>query len=433
MGPMTARALFPAVLLLLGAAGPVAEVEPDRFDAPQSVGTLGPAGIQVTGSINPTSANGLAPGDDDGFSFTMGAGGSLTATVDGGAGTTFVLGLATVGAPGGSLLGVVMGPAPLTLAIPGLLAGTDYRVGVTALGSGTAVPYALSLSAADSLPAWSGAESAGPVDEAEPDDTVAGATDLGDYTGPLHGRGTLSSVIPPDPENPVVGDVDVFRFRNILPVSARLVFQADPGLLVVEVDQLIFLGPLPVAISSFGEAGEVALPPLHPGAEYLVQIHADQGTAPLAYSFFLEPASPVPPADAEPLAILGASVRLPKGAGRGSFDLLGSFEPGLASQVPDGAVFSYAVRGVGDVFAAGLLEVDDRGRLRYKAPPGTAGLRFLVVDPYGGTFRLRGRGVDWGDAGDPADPTISLELALGDVLLTGTAEGTGKGRVLRVK
>src|SRR5688572_11917780 len=91
--PRTAVAV--ALLAVAAAAVPVLETEPNGFTTPgpQSVGTVGAAGLTVTGTIDPTSPTGLSPGDDDGFSFTMEAEGPLRAIVDDGAGGTFVLAL----------------------------------------------------------------------------------------------------------------------------------------------------------------------------------------------------------------------------------------------------------------------------------------------------------------------------------------------------
>ena len=427
------RHFLSAALLLAAAAPPVGEAEPDTFSAPQAIGVLGPEGLAVTGTLDPTDPTGLAPGDLDGFSFTTAADGPLSATLDAGGGT-WLLGLTREGPAGVEFLGAVTGPAPLVLSRPDLAAGPTYRVGVAALHDGSPLPYALSLAAVDDLPDWSGADLPGPVPGVEPDDSAATAADLGDFTGLLSASGSLSSAVHPNADEGYPGDTDTFRFRSVLPTAARLVFRADPGLLRVEFQQLVLVGAFPVLEATFGEVGEVALPPLLPGAEYLVQVRADLGNVPLAYTFFLEPAAAPPPAEPEPMTIRRATLRLGPAGPRTSFAVDAAFEPGLAAAVPDGASFSYAVRGAGEVFAEGLLRMDDLGRLRYLAPPGTPGLRSLLLDPFEGNLRLRGRGVDWGDSGDPGDPTVAVEVEVGGVRFGGEADGQVLGRrVLRVR
>src|SRR5258706_13692090 len=213
-----------AALLGAAAAGPgtVPETEPDGFTtpAPQAVGIVGPGGIAVSGTLDPTSPSGQEPGDNDGFSFAVAANGPFRAVVDDGAGTTFVLGLSVETSSGADLLATVIGPAPLTISRPLLTTGKVYRIGVAALGDGSPLSYSLGLFPEDAVPPWTGESCTGFVPEQEPDDDTASATWLGWFDRTLCGQGDIAVVAPIDSE--IVGVIDTFRFRDVLPLPARI-------------------------------------------------------------------------------------------------------------------------------------------------------------------------------------------------------------------
>jgi hypothetical protein len=428
---------LPVLLLALGAAaGTVQEQEPDGFTTPlpQAVGVVGTDGITVPGVLDPTSSTGLDPGDRDGFSFTMESAGPLSATVDdGGAGNVFVLALAREDPGGPVQLAAVLGAAPLTLSRPDLEAGPVYRVGVAALGDGSPLPYALDLRPVDSLPPWTGDVPQAPMQETEPDGSASEAVDLGDFTGVLWAQGSLSTVEPPG--SGATGDADTFRFRAVLPAAARVVADASPGLVVLEIQSLVFVGAQPILQVKFGGASEVVLPPLQPGAAYLLRVSAEQGAAPLAYALRVEPWAVPPPPPPEPLEIRRATLRFAEEDARCSFSVRGAFAPGTGLDVLPGAPFSYRVRGLQEAFAEGFLGEDARGRLRYRAPKGSTGLRTLVYDPARGTLSLKGRGLPLDGAVDPADPEVGVEVAIGGTRLAATGEGTFRagGRRLVLK
>ena len=415
--------------------GTVTETEPDGFTTPlpQATGVLGPSGISVEGTLDPTSPTGLDPGDRDGFSFAMQADGPFRAVVDDGAGGTFLLAVAEETADGPRVLAAVLGAAPLTLSRPALSADSSYRVGVAAFADGTPLPYALDLAAEDAIPPWTGETCTAWVPEAEPNGSALDATDLGWFDRVLCASGSVAAVSPPG--SGIAGDADTFRFRNVLPVPVRLAVTADPGLVDLEVQQLGFVGPQPLASASFGGATEILLPALQPGADYMVRVSARQGEDPLAYSFHLEPVAPPPRPPPTPLDLGRSLLRLGPGPGRSSFSVRASFEPGVGTGLATGDPFALRLRGWGQSFGEGLLRMDGLGRLRWRSAPGTPGLRTLLLDPFEGTLALRGGGLDLAGSVDPLDPTVSLELAVGDLRFAASEEGEFRPgrRVLRVR
>jgi len=431
------RALsVPAILLaalLAAAAPPIGEVEPNGFTtpAPQAVGVLGAAGIQVQGTLDPTSPSGGDPGDRDGFSFTMEAAGPFTAVVDdGGAGETFVLALVGDGPGGPVLLASSQGPAPLTLSRPGLETGVDYRVGVAAFSDGAPLAYDLSLTAESTLPPWTAAPCPGYAPEAEPNDGGPTATDLGDFTGILCAEGIQSAVSPPGSGDPA--DPDFFLFRNVLPTPVRFVFDADPGTLKVTIHFLGFVGPFPWIEDTFGGHREILTPALEPGGSYFVDVRAEQGTAPIAYRFHMEPSAPPPLPPPEPLELSRARLRLAPGP---SFRLKGTFQPGIGVDLGAGAPFTWRVRGLEGSVVSGEMRLTRRGKLRYRAPRGTPGLKALDFDPLRGRFSLRGKGLDLQGEYEPLDPEVLVHLDLDGTRLEAIEAGlfSRDGRVLRVR
>ena len=430
------RPIVPAAVLAIALAAfadPVGEVEPNGFSTPdpQAVGVLGAAGIQVQASLDPTSPNGADPGDRDGFSFTMEAAGPLTAIVDdGGAGKTFVLALAREDGEGLVQLASSQGPAPLTLSCPALEAGVGYRIGVAAYSDGSALPYDLSLSAASSLPAWTGLPCPGFVAEAEPNDDGVRALDLGDFTTVICADGAQSLVSPPGSGEPA--DPDFFLFRNVLPTPCRFTFEADPGTLKATIHRLGFVGTFPWIEKSFGGFTEIDTPALLPGMSYLVEVRAEQGTAPIAYRFHLEPVAPPPPPPPEPADLRRGRLRL---SPTPSFRLSGIFEPGLGGDLEAGVPVSFQVRGLAGEVASGVLTQTRRGKLRYRAPRGTLGLRALDFDPVRGRFLVRGSGVDLQGEVEPGDPMLSVLIDFGDLSVLASEEGqfSPDGQVLRVR
>ena len=434
----SARAAAVVALLAGAAAGipvMVAESEPNGFTtpAPQSLGILGPDGITVTGALSATSPTGLAPGDDDGYSFTPAADGPFRAVVDDGAGATFVLGLAEQAEGGPVLLAAVIGPAPLALSRPALKAGTVYRVGVAALGDGSALPYTLALDGTNAVPPWTGQPCDGTVAEVEPNADALTATDLGWFDRSLCGSGSLATVAPLGSEEP--GEIDTFRFRNVLPVTATLNVSADPGTIDLEVAQLSFVGTFPVASATFGSGTVLGLPKLEPGADYLVSVSGRSGTTPLNYSFFLEPVGPPSKPAQEPMDIVKATLRLGPDARRSRFSLVGAFDSGLGAGLEDGVPMDFFLRGGETTLGSGSLVLDDLGRLLWKAPKGYDGIRSFVFDPFLGSVTVKGRGVDLRGSVDPEDPAIFVDLDFGAFRLGTTEDGVfnRNRRVLKVK
>jgi hypothetical protein len=431
MRPLSLLAVL--AITLAAAADPVAEVEPNGFSTPdpQALGVLGAAGLEVSGALDPTSENGADPGDRDGFSFTMEAAGPLTAVVDdAGAGRTFVLALAREDEGGVVQIASVQGPAPLTLSCPGLEAGPGYRIGVAAFSDGTALPYGLTLSATSSLPAWTGQPCPGFVPEVEPNGDGSRALHLGDFVTVLCAEGVQSLVSPPNSGDPA--DPDFFMFRNVLPTPVRFVFEADPGTLRVTIHRLGFVGPFSWIEKQFGGYTEILSPALQPGMTYLVEVRAEQGTAPIAYRMHLEPSAPPPPPPPEPADLTRARLRLGPGP---AFRLNGTFEPGLGGDLEAGAPVGFVVRGLEGEIAAGVLTQTRRGRLRYRAPRGTMGLRALDFDPFRGRFSLRGAGLDLQGEVEPGDPLVSVLLDFGDLSVLAEEQGefSPDGLVLRVR
>lgn len=426
---------IPVILVaaVLAFADPVGEVEPNGFSTPdpQAVGVLGAAGIQVQASLDPTSPSGADPGDRDGFAFTMEAAGPLTAVVDdGGSGKTFVLALAREDVGGLVQLAASQGPAPLTLSCPALATGVVYRVGVAAYSDGTALPYELALSAASSLPTWTGAPCAGFIPESEPNGDGVAANDLGDFTTVICAEGVQSLVSPPGSGDPA--DPDFFLFRNVLPTPCRFTFEADPGTLKVTIHRLGFVGPFPFVEKVFGGFAEIDTPALLPGMSYLVEVRAEQGTAPIAYRFHFEPVAPPPPPPPEPADLLRGRLRLSPAP---SFRLSGTFEVGLGGELEAGVPVSFQVRGLEGEVASGVLTQTRRGKLRYRAPKGTPGLRALDFDPFRGRFSVRGAGVDLQGQVLPGDPVLSVLIDFGDVSVLASEEGefSPDFQVLRVR
>ena len=420
-------------LTLAAAADPVAEVEPNGFSTPdpQALGVLGAEGLEVAGALDPTSESGADPGDRDGYSFTMEAAGPLTAVVDdAGAGKTFVLALAREDAGGLVQIASSQGPAPLTLSCPGLEAGPVYRVGVAAYSDGAALPYGLVLSAASSLPAWTGQPCPGFVPEVEPNGDGTRALHLGDFVTVLCAEGVQSLVSPPGSGEPA--DPDFFMFRNVLPTPVRFVIEADPGTLKATIHWLGFVGPFPWIEKQFGGYTEILTPALQPGMTYLVQVQAEQGTAPIAYRIHFEPSAPPPPPPPEPADLTRGRLRLGPGP---AFRLIGSFEPGLGGHIEAGAPVQFVVRGLEGEIAAGVLRQTRRGKLRYRAPRGTMGLRALDFDPIRGRFSLRGAGIDLQGEVEPGDPLLSVLIDFGDLSVLAEEPGdfSPDGLVLRVR
>jgi len=413
---------FAACLAAAAASGlpPVPEQEPDSFSGPsappQALGTLDAGGLSVAGALDPTSPDGLAPGDDDGFSFSPAADGDFQATLSSAPGDFFVLALAREDEAGLVALAATSGPSPLVLAVPGLTAGATYRVGVAALGDGTPAAYQLDLAAvAEALPPWTGETCAGFTPEAEPDDTAVDAFPLGDFVRVLCASGSFDTIVPGGG-----GDVDTFRFRNVLPVPVRLAVTADPGQVTVEFQKVAFVGVGTVVSVTFSEAVALVLPALAPGQVYLVRLEGKQGTVPLNYSFHLEPSAPPGP------AVLGAPVeravlRMGEDPAEHSFTLRAGFPPGDFA-APTGSAVSCRVRGLADDALDDPIEVDRRGRYVYRGGK-RAGLRSLVLDPSLGRLTLRGKGADLAGEVDPADPAVSFEVRIGDLIVSGTADG----------
>ncbi|MCK6480387.1 MAG: hypothetical protein L6R43_09610 [Planctomycetes bacterium] len=427
--PCAAALLLAAGTVLSSPPAPVPETEPTGFTTPppQFLGLLGAEGLAVAGALDPTSPTGLDPGDRDGFSFTTGEAGPLAATLEAAPGATFLLALAVEGESGPRALGAVSGPAPLTLSVPDLEAGRTWRVGVAAFADGAPLPYTLTLSREDALPPWDGSLCPGETVAAEPDGSAAEAGDLGPFTGVRCARGTLDSVVPPGFEGE--GDEDFLRFRNVLPVAARLRFRADPGLLRVEAYALSFVGLSSIGAAAFGEAGALDLPALSPGADYFLRVRADQGEAPLDWSLVLEPLAAPREPEAAPLELTAARVRLQEP----SFRVDGTFPPGTGADLGSGVPLSWTLRGAGGEIGEGVLTQDGRGRLVHRAPAGTPGLRRLILDPLLGRFRMRGGGLPF--AAGAADPLLDLRLTLGGIEMAGEAEAEfragGKVLVLR--
>ena len=400
-----------------------AEPKGSTTPPPQAAGALGAEGIDMEGVLD--------PGDRDGFSFTVSSDGPLAATVEAAPGASFLVSLAREGADGPVGVASVMGAAPLTLAVPLLEAGAAFRIGVAALDVDAPLPYTLALRREAVLPGWSGEICGTPTPSAEPDGYPLAATDLGFFTGVLCGSGALDAVVVPGGEGE--GDEDHFRFRNVLPVPARLRFTTDPGLIRVEAQAVVFVGVQPFAAASFGEEGTLDLPALAPGSDYVIRVGADQGTAPLSYSFVLEPVAPPPGPEPEPLTVTRARVRLDPAGTRASFSVDGVFAAGTGLVLDASAPFAWSLRGAGQEFAAGLLTRDSRGRLVHRGLPGAPGLRLLRFDPVRGRVHLRGKGL--GFASDATDPSLDLLLTLGDLELAADPDGAfnGSGRVLVVK
>ncbi len=431
--PRTAASV--ALLAAAAAAVAVSETEPNGFTTPgpQPVGAVGAAGLNLSGVIDPTSPTGLSPGDDDGFSFTMEADGPLRAIVDDGAGGTFVLALGEETGSGLVLRAAVIGPAPLTLTRPMLAAGTVWRMGVATLGDGTPRPYTLFMDSEDEVPPWTGETVPAPVPEAEPNDFPVSATDLGWFDRRLWAEGDVAVVSPP--ESGITGDAEYFRFRNVLPVTATLKITADPGIVDVEVSQLVFVGTATVAAATFGSETTLGLPKLEPGADYLVRVSARTGAAPLHFSIFLEPVGPEPKPPPEPLDLEEAVLRMGPDAARSRFSLRGTFEDGLGVDLDETTSVILKVRGGETALASGKLAFDSLGRLSWKAPKGLTGIRRFLYDPYDGVVRIQGRGVDLaGDVG-PGDPAVFVEIDFGEFRLGTTEDGvfSRSGRTLRVR
>ncbi|NUN53371.1 MAG: hypothetical protein HUU06_11380, partial [Planctomycetaceae bacterium] len=340
-----AALLLAAGTVLSSPPAAVPETEPNGFTnpAPLFLGLLGAEGLAVEGTLDPTSPTGLDPGDRDGFSFTAGESGPFAATLEAAPGTTFLLALAVEGEAGPRSLGAVSGPAPLTLSVPDLEAGGTFRVGVAAFAGGDPLPYTLSLVREDALPPWEGTICAAETVAAEPDGSAGEAGDLGFFTGVLCARGSLETIVPPGFEG--AGDEDFLRFRNVLPVAARLRFRADPGLLRLEAYALSFVGLSSIGTAAFGEEGALELPVLAPGADYFVRVYADQGEVPLDWSLVLEPLAGPPEPEAAPLELSAARVRLPEPGT--SFRVDGTFSPGTGAGLEGGVPFSWGLRGAG--------------------------------------------------------------------------------------
>jgi len=426
------RPILPiSVLLAAGAAlavppAMVEETEPNGFTSPMDVGTLGVDGIEIDATLDPTSPTGLDPGDRDGFRFRMEAAGPFAATVDDGRGTPFVLALSRDTPNGAVQVAAVLGPAPLTLAVKALPTGIDHAVGVAALGDGNPLDYTLTLLPEDALPPWSGAPCIGFLPETEPNPAALQATDLGDFTGVLCATGTLSSVAPPSGGDE--RDIDLYRFRNVLPVPARLTVRADPGQIRVDVQELVFVGTSTFLTHTFGGEAVLEIPTLRPGATYLVQVAGDFGTTPLTYTMHLEPVAAEDENPPEPLEVNRAAVRLGPDPGRHSFRVNARFEPGLGVAFLPGVAFSYRVRGLSESYGEGIMVGDRAGRLRFKAGRGVPGLRRLVFDPFRGVLRMQGKGANLGAGVDPADPSLALEVTIGTLRLAAESEGKFRGK-----
>jgi hypothetical protein len=105
-----------------------------------------------------------------------------------------------------------------------------------------------------------------------------------------------------------------------------------------------------------------------------------------------------------------------------SFRLTGLFEPGLGGTLPAGIPFTYRVRGLEESIPAGLVRAKRRGRLVYRAPKGTPGLRSLVLDPVRGKVTMRGKGLEVQSNDDPLDPTLEVELDFDGLRFAAEAE-----------
>jgi len=423
--------------LLAGAAGAVSvtEAEPDGFTtpAPQAVGVVGSAGITITGTLDPTSPTGLAPGDSDGFSFTMESDGPFRAVVDDGAGGTFLVALVEQAESGLVLRSAVLGPCPLSLSRPLLAAGTVFRVGVAAFGDGTPRPYTLVLDPVDAVAPWTGESCAGVTPEAEPNEDAFEATYLGWFDRTLCASGDIAVVSPID--SGIEGDTDQFRFRNVLPVPVTLSITADPGQVDVVVERLVYVGSAPIASASFGSETTLGLPALEPGSDYLVRVSARQGTAPLHYDFHLEPVAQDPEPPPEPLDLAMAVLRIHPDAARSRFTFRGVAEPGFGVGLDEDTSLVLKVRGGETALASGSMTLDGDGRLLWKAPKGVTGIRTFSFDPFTGILKVKGKGVDLAGDVDPADPEIYIEADFGTERIAATATGTfsRNRRVLRVK
>jgi hypothetical protein len=227
-------------------------------------------------------------------------------------------------------------------------------------------------------------------------------------------------------------DPDLFLFRNVLPTPCRFTFEADPGTLKVTIHRLGFVGTFPWIEKSFGGFTEIDTPALLPGMSYFVEVRAEQGTAPIAYRFHFEPVAPPPPPPPEPADLKRGRLRLSPAP---SFRLSGTFEVGLGGELEAGVPVSFQVRGLAGEVASGVLTQTRRGKLRYRAPKGTAGLRALDFDPFRGRFSVRGAGVDLQGEVEPGDPVLSVLIDFGDLSVLAAEEGefSPDGQVLRVR
>ncbi|MHC4820262.1 MAG: hypothetical protein ACYTDX_00910, partial [Planctomycetota bacterium] len=413
----------------------VDELEPTSSSVPQQLGVLD-GGALLTGSLASTTPSGLDPADRDGYAFTLDAEGPLTITLEqlsGSGSPPFTLALVE-GEIGSSVQrAAILGEAPLTLSVAKVPADTNLRLLVGAFHDGEALDYGIEITPQASLPTWSGALCDPATEVSEPNDDLLAATDLGDFTGILCAGGSLDAVHPPAAEDE--SDRDVFIFRNVLPVPARLTVDADPGTTVVTVQQLVFIGVVPVASSRFGERSVLELPALEPGQQYGIEVTAEIGQAPLNYSFRLEPVAPPPPEPPAPLDILKADLRLDGSGQRGAFKIVAEFETQDLGSLFPGETLAWTIRGLEEGPIAGALQVDARGRYVYRAPRGSRGLRRLVMDPETGIAKLKGRRADLrGDVADE-DPAINVLLSLGEKRLAGEVEGerSPSGRRLRFR
>ncbi len=420
-----------AGLALAGGGTPVAEVEPDGFThpLPQPLGAVGPTPVCVEGTLDPTHPTGLEPGDRDGFSFTL-SGDAVAARLTSAVGASFMLALAedgNEGPPAG--IATVVGRSPLSLDVPGLVPGNTYRVGVAVFSDGAPAPYSLVLSAEDLLPPWSGDLCVAPAGETDPDTSLLDGTDLGDFSRILCGAGVLDAA---PPEEGVPGDEDRFRFRNLLPVPARLTVVADPGEVRVVVETLVFVGSVERASLSFGDVGVLDLAPLRPGATYVLRLSTPPGSPARAYSFHLEPVAAAPPEPGFPVDLAWARIRLHEDPERTSFTVRGTFDPTALPPLDRAAGATVRVRTLRQDLGQSALDEDDLGRLVYRGLPGSAGIRRLVLDPFLGTLLLRGRRGDLGAAGDGE---VRVEIRLGEQALEGGAEAVVRrnGRLLVVR
>lgn len=432
---MRARAtLFVLAFLALpalSAEGPILqETEPNGFTvpAPMEVGTPGQDGLRVVGTLSPTSASGLAPGDSDGFAFGVtGGSGDLEVLLESPSPFPFLLALSEIVDGSPRLRAAVLGPSPLRLQLPGPSGEALFKVGVAAFGDGGDAPWELTLSETATFPPWTGAPCAAPAASTEPDGDAIVANDVEDFGGLLCGTGVLGALV--DPSGEGEGDVDMFRFRNLLPLPARLLVRADPGTVRVEVDHLNYVGLTPVASRVFGEETALELPVLAPGMEYVVRLSASHGQVPLAYSWHLEPVAIPPEEAATGLALAGGRLRKQTEAAGGPWSVDGEFDPTEQGPLlPDGTG-EVRVGGVAFPLPAGALEERPSGLLRWRAPPGSEGLRLVRIDPLSGRLRLKGRGrvVE-------QEELLRVELERGEFRVGGQAElePSRNGRVLRV-